>query len=260
MAVANIDIVVHLASLIAIPYSYRAPDSYVDTNVRGTLNLLNASRVHGISHFVHTSTSEVYGSAQSVPMDEHHPVAAQSPYAATKIAADQLAMSYFCSHGLPVTVLRPFNTYGPRQSARAVIPTIIMQALTDQGTIKLGSLEPKRDFTYVEDIVAGFVKAMGRNHLAGELIHLGSQTEISIGELVKQIGMILGRDLKVVTDSDRVRPVNSEVSRLLCNRSEAERLLNWAPTVSLNDGLRSTIDWLERYRHLPDYAPERYTL
>jgi NAD dependent epimerase/dehydratase len=260
LATAGRDMIVHLAALIAIPYSYRAPDSYVDTNVKGILNLLNAARVHEVGHFIHTSTSEVYGTAEYVPIDERHPVAAQSPYAATKIAADQLAMSYYCSFGVPVTLLRPFNTYGPRQSARAIIPTIIIQALDRQGEVRLGNLAPSRDFTYISDIVDGYIKCMTTKKVVGELINLGSGHEISIEDLVKKIGVLLGQEIRVQHDSERVRPGGSEVPRLFCNRSEAERLLGWEPSVSLDEGLKRTISWLQEHRHLPDYVPDRYTV
>ena len=259
-ALRGVDIVYHLASLIAVPFSHRSPDSYVDTNVKGTLNILQAARLHNVSHVVHTSTSEVYGSAQYVPMDEKHPLVARSPYAATKIAADQLAISFYCSFGMPVTIIRPFNTYGPRQSARAIIPTIITQLLTGQSAVKLGSLTPSRDFTYVSDIVEGFLAAAGNDRTIGEVIQLGSGSEISIGELVRKIAGLMEIDATVQTDPQRVRPVSSEVDRLLCDHSKAERMLNWTPRVSLDDGLRLTINWLADHRNLPGYRADRYMM
>lgn len=238
------DVVFHLASLIAIPFSYRAPDSYVDTNVKGTLNVLQASLSAGVKRVVHTSTSEVYGSAQQVPMGEHHPLAAQSPYAATKIAADQLALSFHKSFGLPVSVVRPFNTYGPRQSARAIIPTIITQALAGNKKIKLGSLHPIRDFTYVTDIAAGFIAAAKSAGTVGEVVNLGSGEEVRIGDLVDVVGNVMDRKIVVTTDRQRVRPKQSEVDRLLCDARKAERLLKWRTRVSLTEGLSRTVAWL----------------
>ncbi|HUV29874.1 MAG TPA: SDR family NAD(P)-dependent oxidoreductase [Acidobacteriota bacterium] len=259
-ATAGADIVFHLASLVAIPYSYRSPDSYVDTNVRGTLNVLQAARRHGVAQVIHTSTSEVYGNAQYVPIDENHPLVGQSPYAATKIAADQLAVSFHCSFGLPVTILRPFNTYGPRQSARAVIPTIIVQLLAGKRVIKLGNVVPKRDFTYVDDVVEGFLAAAGKDRTVGEVIQLGSETEISIGDLAQKIADLMEVKATIETDPQRVRPEAGEVQRLLCKRSEAERLLGWAPTVPLEAGLRRTIRWLADHRDLPGYMADQYVI
>lgn len=253
-------IVFHLASLIGIPYSYHSPDSYIDTNVKGTLNLLQAARLAGVERFVHTSTSEIYGSAQYVPIDEKHPQAAQSPYAASKIAADQLALSFYRSFELPVTVIRPFNTYGPRQSARAVIPTIITQILSEATEIKLGSLKPKRDFSFVSDIVAGFIAAGSKPGLDGEVINIGSGEDISIGDLVKTIASLMKRSIKIVSDSERIRPAGSEVDRLLCDCSCAEKLLDFKSSVSLEDGLRRTIDWFSDKQDLAGYRPDQYNI
>jgi NAD dependent epimerase/dehydratase len=257
---SGVEIVYHLASLIAVPFSYQSPDSYIHTNVNGTLNVLQAARENRVSHVVHASTSEVYGSAQYVPIDEKHPVVAQSPYAATKIAADQLAISFYCSYGLPVTVIRPFNTYGPRQSARAIVPTIVTQMLAGQGTVRLGSLTPRRDFTYVSDIVEGFLAAGGQTPTVGEVIQLGSGTEISIGDLVNKIAGLMGKEVAVERDARRVRPSSSEVDRLLCDPGEASRLLGWKPRLSLEDGLRLTIDWFTENWNRPGYEPDRYAI
>jgi NAD dependent epimerase/dehydratase len=253
-------IVFHLASLIAIPFSYRSPDSYVDTNVKGTLNLLQAAREAKVERFIHTSTSEVYGSAQHTPMDERHPLSAQSPYAATKIAADQLALSFHRSYGLPVVVVRPFNTYGPRQSARAIIPTIITQALAHLGRVKLGSLYPVRDFTFVTDTAAGLVATAKAKKVVGEVINLGAGEEIAIGDLVTLIGRVMGLQIKVKTDKQRVRPQPSEVDRLLCDARKAHRLLKWQPAVPLEEGLQRSIAWLSDPANLIGYKPDTYIL
>lgn len=256
----GVDVVFHLASLIAIPYSYRAPDSYVATNVTGTTNVMQAALKRKVSLVVHTSTSEIYGSAQTVPMNEAHPQVAQSPYAATKIAADQIALSFHRALGLPVTVIRPFNNYGPRQSARAVIPTIISQLLSGRSSIRLGNLTPTRDFTYVSDTVNGFIRAGSNPDTAGQTIHLGTGREISIQALTRQISGMLGREVQIVTDGTRVRPSPSEVTRLVCDASKAERLLGWTPSISLEEGLQRTIDWLRKNLDHPGYSPERYVI
>lgn len=255
-AMKGCDTVMHLAALIGIPYSYHSPDTYVDTNVRGTLNILQAARVLGNIKVIHTSTSEVYGSAQFVPITEDHPLRAQSPYAATKIAADQLALSFQRSFGLPVTVVRPFNTYGPRQSARAVIPTIIAQALRGEREVRLGSPYPTRDFNYVSDTVAGFIAAMTSSQGDGEVINLGSGFEISVGDVVTAISEIVGHPLEIVHDSARVRPDSSEVNRLFASNDKSRRLLGWVPTYAgrggFTRGLAQTIEWfarnLDRYK------------
>jgi dTDP-glucose 4,6-dehydratase len=256
-AVHGCDHVFHLAALIGIPYSYRAAESYVRTNVSGTLNILEACRAAEVTRLVHTSTSEVYGSPESVPIDELHRLKPQSPYAATKASADLLALSYRASFGSPVVVVRPFNTYGPRQSARAVIPTIITQALTT-GRIKLGSTDTLRDFLFVEDTAAGFLAAAGASQAEGEVIQLGTGTATSIHGLVDTVSAILGKPLEIETDRDRIRPPASEVDRLLCNAKKAEQLLGWSPRVELADGLTRTIEWIRG--HTNRYRPQEYAV
>ena len=256
-SVQRCDHVFHLAALIGIPYSYRAAESYVRTNVSGTLNVLEACRAEGVARLVHTSTSEVYGSPESVPIDEWHRIKPQSPYAATKASADLLALSYRASFGLPVVVVRPFNTYGPRQSARAVIPTIITQALAT-GSVKLGSTDTLRDFLFVEDTAAGFLAAARGSQAEGEVIQLGTGTATSIQGIVDAVGTILGRRLEVATDHDRIRPPASEVDRLLCNADKAKRVLGWSPRVELADGLARTIEWIRH--HTDRYRPQEYAV
>ncbi|HEX6987962.1 MAG TPA: SDR family NAD(P)-dependent oxidoreductase [Bacillota bacterium] len=250
------EVVFHLAALIGIPYSYHAPESYVRTNVEGTLVVLQSALACDVGRFVHTSTSEVYGTARRVPIDEGHPLQAQSPYSATKIAADKLAESFHLSFGLPVAILRPFNTYGPRQSARAVIPTIITQCLTGD-VVRLGSLHPTRDLTYVADTVEGFLRAAERPEAVGQTIHLGTGQEISVGDLARLIADLAGRSIRIETQEERVRPAPSEVERLLADNTRARSLLGWTPRVSLTEGLRRTIEWIaghiERYR-VDEYA------
>ena len=241
-AVAGSEVVLHLASLIAIPYSYLAPEAYVATNVVGTQHVLDACRRHDVARLVHTSTSEVYGTAQRVPIDESHPLHPQSPYAASKASADLLALSYHASFGTPVVVLRPFNTFGPRQSLRAIIPTIAAQLIAG-GPVRIGSTTPTRDFTYVTDTAAGFVRAATADAV-GQTVQLGTGREISIGDLAKAIAEIVGVPLRIETDADRVRPVASEVMRLVSDASRARTLLGWAPATSLQEGLRRTVDWL----------------
>lgn len=240
------ELVFHLGSLIAIPYSYVNPVDFVQTNVIGTANVLNACMANNVEKIVHTSTSEVYGTAIYCPIDEKHPLQAQSPYSATKIAADKLAESYYRSFGLPVATARPFNTYGPRQSARAVIPTIILQTLKGN-KIMLGSLTPLRDFNYVDDTVRGLVEVARSPHSVGETINLGSGQEISIGKLVEVISSIMGKRAQIVTDEGRVRPEKSEVERLMCDNSKAAGILGWRPLTGLKDGLGSTIDWFKAH-------------
>jgi NAD dependent epimerase/dehydratase len=237
------DVILHLGAIIAIPYSYRHPREVVDTNVLGTLNVLEAARHHGVGRVVHTSSSEVYGSAVSPSIVESHPLQAQSPYAAAKIGADKLAESYWRSFGLPIVTLRPFNTYGPRQSPRAVIPTILTQALRGR-VVKLGSLAPTRDFTFVDDTAAAFALAANAPGIDGEVIHLGTGREVSIGELVDIAARVLGKELDVVQEDARVRPSTSEVHRLLSDPSNAQAQLGWSPIVQLEDGIRRTADWL----------------
>ena len=252
------DAVFHLAALIGIPYSYEHPQEVIDTNIIGTSNVLLAARESGrLERVVLTSTSEVYGSALRVPMDEDHPLQAQSPYSATKIAGDALGLSFHRSFGMPVTIVRPFNAYGPRQSARAVIPTIISQAVTD-GPLQLGTLETTRDFTYVADTAAGFIAIGGADAAVGEVVNAGSGREVSIGDIVRRVGAIVGRTLDVEGDSQRLRPSKSEVSRLLCDSTKAHRLAGWRAEVSLDDGLRLTTDWIRD--HISLYRPREYAV
>ena len=256
--------VLHLASLIAIPYSYVAPQSYIDVNVSGTLNVLMAARASGVERMVHTSTSEVYGSAQFVPISETHPLVGQSPYSASKIAADQLATAFFSSFDLPVVIIRPFNTYGPRQSSRAVIPAIIEQAITNQGRVRLGSVTPTRDFSYVEDTVAGLIAGLNSESIAGETINLGSNFEISIADTVKLIGDVLGMEISLESDADRLRPERSEVNRLFSDNSKALRLLDWVPIYSGENGFRcglqKTVDWFKHRDHHSAIAKTDYVI
>jgi dTDP-glucose 4,6-dehydratase len=250
-AAAGVDVVFHLAALIAIPYSYEAPSSYVQTNVAGTVNVLRAAQEAGAELVVHTSSSEVYGTARYAPIDESHPLQGQSPYAASKIGADKMAEAFHLSYGLPVVTLRPFNTYGPRQSARAVIPTIITQLLAGDA-VALGNLTPTRDFTYVADTVEAFVRIADCPEAVGRVLNAGSGQEISIADLARRIETVMGRSSPVEHDDDRVRPPGSEVERLCANADAARELLGWEPSVSLDEGLASTAAWiaqnLERYR------------
>ena len=253
----GVDIVLHLGALIAIPYSYYHPADVVATNVMGTLNVLLAARDQGVSRVVHTSTSEVYGSAIRVPIDENHPLQGQSPYSASKIGADKLAESFYCAYSLPVATLRPFNTYGPRQSARAVIPTIITQALT-QDVINLGNLETRRDFTYVLDTVNGFLCAATVDGVEGRTFNLGVGADISIGDLVDEIISIVNKPLKVKTNSERLRPEKSEVQRLISDNRLAREDLDWSPQVDLHEGLQRTIEWISK--NLDLYRPNQYQI
>lgn len=256
-AMKGVDAVFHLAALIAIPYSYHAPASYVRTNVEGTMNVLQAARTFGTGRVIHTSTSEVYGSARTVPIGESHPLQAQSPYSATKIAADKLAEAFHLSYQVPVVTLRPFNTYGPRQSTRAVIPTIIAQTLSG-GPLRLGNLSPTRDLNYVGDTVEGFLLAGESSNAVGRTVNIGSGREISIKSLADVIGGIVGRRVQIEPDAQRVRPDTSEVSRLLADNSLAKELLGWAPNVSLEEGLRLTVEWFKE--HLHAYRSNAYVL
>jgi NAD dependent epimerase/dehydratase len=256
-AVEGMDIVLHLAALIAIPYSYLAPRSYVRTNVEGALNVLEAARRSGVRRVVHTSTSEVYGDAQRAPIDEAHPLQGQSPYSASKIGADKLAESYFRSFDAPVVTLRPFNTFGPRQSARAIIPTIIAQAL-ERDAIELGSLEPQRDLTFVSDTVDGFIRAAIRPGIEGETINLGVGETHSIGLLAKRILGLMGVDKPIRLDARRIRPAASEVMKLVSDNSKARRLLGWEPRISLDDGLLQSIAFVDQNRRL--YQAARYAV
>jgi NAD dependent epimerase/dehydratase len=251
------DILFHLAALIGIPYSYHAPLSYVRTNIEGTLNLLEAARNSGVERVVHTSTSETYGTALYTPIDENHPLQGQSPYSASKIGADKIAESFYLSFGLPVTILRPFNTYGPRQSARAVIPTIITQALT-QGEIRLGALDPVRDFTYVKDTALGFIRAAEAEETLGQTINIGFGRGITIGELVKNVLFLLQTEKPVVSEPVRFRPEKSEVYTLICNHEKARKLMGWETRSSLETGLRETIEFITR--NLRHYKPGRYAV
>jgi len=256
-AMEDVDIVFHLAALIAIPYSYHTPISYVRTNVEGTVNVLQAAREAGVERVVHTSTSEVYGTAQYVPIDERHPVQGQSPYSASKIGADKMAESFHLSYDLPVVTVRPFNTFGPRQSARAVIPTIIVQCLNGNH-VRLGSVHPTRDFTYIADTVEGYVLAGSVPEAVGRTINLGSGREISIGDLAGMIMRMVGRAASIETDEQRVRPEKSEVERLLADRTVAREVLGWEPAVSLEEGLERTIEWMRQ--HLERYRPDVHTI
>lgn len=256
-AMQGVDTVFHLAALIAIPYSYHAPTSYVRTNVEGTLNVLQAARELGVERIVHTSTSEVYGTARYVPIDEAHPLQGQSPYSASKIGADKLAEAFHLSFGLPVVTLRPFNTYGPRQSTRAVIPTIITQCLVGN-TVRLGNLTPTRDLNYVADTVSGFVCAAESTAAEGQVVNIGSGSEISIGDLASRIASLMGKEIEIISESERVRPKDSEVDRLCAANNLAKELLGWEPTYTLEQGLRLTIEWIGE--HLDQYRPERYTV
>lgn len=255
-AMEGIDCVFHLAALIAIPFSYHSPDSYVDTNIKGTLNILQASRDCAVERVLVTSTSEVYGTAQYVPIDEKHPFQGQSPYSATKIGADRLTESFYRSFQLPVTIVRPFNTYGPRQSARAVIPTIITQLLSGQEEIKLGLLTPTRDFNYVSDTVAGFLAMAKEEKTIGEEINIATQTEISIGQLAEELIAQINPNAKILCEEERLRPENSEVNRLLGSSEKLRSLTDWKPQVSLSEGLSHTISFLRE--NLIQYKTDIY--
>jgi len=255
-AVKGCDTVFHLAALIAIPYSYIAPKDFIDTNVVGTLNVLQACLDEKVKKVVHTSTSEVYGTALYTPIDENHLLQGQSPYSASKIAADKIAESYYRSFDLPVAVIRPFNTFGPRQSARAVIPTIITQALSAE--VQLGLLSPVRDFTYVKDTVEGFLKIAESDKSVGEVINTGSGRGISIGELAKLIIKLTGKKIKITRDPRRLRPKKSEVMTLICDNRKAKNLLKWSPHFSLENGLKETIAYISG--HLEEYKPEVYNI
>jgi len=256
--------VLHLAALIAIPYSYHSPDTFVDTNIKGTLNILQAARELGISRIVHTSTSEVYGTARFVPITEDHPLQGQSPYSASKIGADQLAFSFYSSFDLPVVTVRPFNTYGPRQSARAVIPTIITQIANGERTIKLGAITPTRDFTYVSDTVAGFIAALKSENGLGEVINLGSNFEISIGDTAKLIAECMEVSIELFSDENRIRPENSEVERLWADNEKANAVLNWQPQYDGKEGFKQgmfeTITWFRNSENLMKYKSAIYNL
>lgn len=258
--VQGMDTVFHLAALIAIPYSYVAPDSYVSTNVQGSLNLVQAARDMGVKRFIQTSTSEVYGTARYVPINEDHPLQPQSPYSASKIGADAMVMSYFLSFGTPVTVVRPFNTYGPRQSARAVIPTIITQLLSGQESLRLGSLHPTRDFNYVEDTCRGFLELAACPAAIGQTVNIGSNYEISVGDTVAMIQELIGSQARVDTDDQRLRPSASEVERLWCDNSKIQSLTGFRPRVGIREGLERTIAWLRQPHNLSKYKAHIYNV
>lgn len=257
-AMKGVDVVFHLAALIGIPYSYISPLAYIKTNTEGTYNVLEAARKSDVQRVIHTSTSEIYGTAQYVPIDEKHPYNPQSPYAASKAGADHLVLSYYRSFELPVTIIRPFNTYGPRQSARAIIPTIISQILAGKNQIKLGNLTPTRDLNYVKDTANGFITVGLHENTVGEVVNVGSGREISIGNLVHLISDLVGQKVEIVQDGQRIRPKNSEVERLLCDASKAKRLTGWEPKYSLEEGLRLTIEWIKE--NLDSYKPDLYNV
>lgn len=259
-AVRDVDIVFHLAALIGIPFSYNSPDSYIDTNVKATLNILQAARDESVSKIIVTSTSEVYGTAQYVPIDERHPLQGQSPYSASKIAADKIAESFYRSFGTPVIIARPFNTYGPRQSARAVIPTIITQLLSGEKTVKLGFTHPTRDLNYVTDICRGFIALANCEKAIGREINIGSGREISIGDLAELIISHIDPIAKIVSDNSRIRPKESEVERLLCNNSLINELTGWKPSVPLEEGIPRTIEWFKVPANLKGYKADIYNV
>jgi NAD dependent epimerase/dehydratase len=258
--IKDVDIIFHLAALIAIPYSYVAPDSYVDTNIKGTLNICQAAKENGCERVIHTSTSEVYGTAQYVPIDEKHSLQPQSPYSASKIGADQMAMSFYLTFGLPVTIARPFNTYGPRQSARAVIPTIITQIASGKKQIKLGDLTPTRDLSYVEDICRGFIALAECEKAIGETVNIGSNFEIAIGDVVDNIKEIMNSDVQVIIDNTRLRPEKSEVFRLWCDNAKIRELTGFEPKYSIKEGLKKTIDWFTNPENLCKYKSDIYNV
>jgi len=263
-ALKGCDSVLHLAALIAIPYSYHSPDSYVETNVKGTLNVVQAARNFGLSRVVHTSTSEVYGTAQFVPITEEHPLQGQSPYAATKIAADQIALSFHRSFDTPVTIVRPFNTFGPRQSARAVIPTVITQIASGRRRIQLGSVHPTRDFSYIADTVAGFIAALDCPGSVGQVVNLGSGSEVSIADTARIIAEVMEVQIELEVDEQRVRPARSEVERLWSSNEKARRLLRWVPKYAGPDGFRNgiceTVEWFSDPARLASYKAHAYNI
>ncbi len=256
----NQDVVINLAALIAIPYSYQAVSSYVETNINGTLNLCQAARENSVSQLITISTSEVYGSANYVPIDESHPTKPQSPYSASKIAADAIAMSFFNSFDLPLTIARPFNTYGPRQSARAIIPTIITQILSGNEELKLGDINPKRDFTYVEDTCEGIALLIGEKKTFGEIINIGSNNEYSIQDIINLIKEIMAKDIKIIRDNQRVRPQKSEVMRLKCDNTKLIELTGFSPSIDIKEGLKRTINWLSIDENLAKYKTNIYNV
>lgn len=256
----DVDVIFHLAALIAIPYSYTAPDSYVDTNVRGTLNICQSALDSKVRRIICTSTSEVYGTARYVPIDEKHPLQPQSPYSASKIGADAMAMSFYNAFKLPLTIARPFNTYGPRQSARAVIPTIITQIASGVKAIKLGDVSPTRDFNYVDDICQGFIQLAKCDQATGEVVNIGSNAEISIMDTLELIKDITGSDVEFILDKQRVRPEKSEVFRLWCDNGKIQALTGWEPRHTLREGLEKTVEWFSDPRNLAKYKPGIYNI
>lgn len=263
-AMQGCDIVFHLAALIAIPYSYHSPDTYIDTNIKGTLNIVQAARELGVAHVVHTSTSEVYGTARFVPITEDHPLQPQSPYSASKIGADQIAMSFHYAFGTPVSIIRPFNTYGPRQSARAVIPTIITQIAAGKRKIRLGAVSPTRDFNYISDTVRGFIAVAESPGAVGQIINVGSNYEISIGETAKLIAEVMNTQVEIETDEQRLRPASSEVERLWADNTKARDLLGWKPEFAGRDGFKrglyETASWFSRPENLLFYKTDKYNI
>lgn len=259
-AMKEIDEVFHLAALIAIPFSYHSPDSYVDTNIKGTLNVLQAARDLGTKRILVTSTSEVYGTAKYVPIDEEHPLQGQSPYSATKIGADRIAESFYRSFNLPITIVRPFNTYGPRQSARAVIPTIITQLLSGKKEIKLGSLTPTRDFNYVKDTAKGFIEIAKSEKTIGEEINIATCREISIKQLANELIKQINKDAKIICEEERLRPEKSEVNRLLGSNEKIKRLTNWNPNFTFEEGIKETIEWFNKPENLVKYKTDIYNI
>lgn len=263
-AMVGCDAVIHLAALIAIPYSYHSPDTYVETNIKGTLNVLQAAKELSLERVIHTSTSEVYGTAKFVPINEDHPLQGQSPYAASKIGADQMAYSFYASFDLPVVIARPFNTYGPRQSARAVIPTVISQIASGIRDIKLGAVNPTRDFSYVSDTADGFIAVLESDKGIGEAVNFGSNFEISIGDTVRQIAKIMKVDINIITDEIRLRPNKSEVERLWADNAKARSLFNWEPSYTgsagLEAGLKKTVEWFLEPTNLSRYKPKFYNI
>jgi len=256
----DVDLIFHLAALIAIPYSYNAPDSFIDTNVRGTLNICQAAIKNGVGRVMHTSTSEVYGTARYTPIDEDHPLQAQSPYSASKIGADAIAISLHNSFDLPLTIVRPFNTFGPRQSARAVIPTIISQIASGAKEIKLGDTSPTRDFSYVEDTCEGFIKLSHSSEAIGETVNIGSNYEISILELAQLIKKLMKSNINLVSDRERFRPESSEVNRLWCDNSKIETLVGFKPQIDIEEGLKRTIKWFLKPKNLKKYKTDIYNV
>ena len=263
-AMKGCEAVLHLAALIAIPYSYHSPDTYVDTNIKGTLNVLQAARELGVKRIIHTSTSEVYGTARFVPITEEHPLQGQSPYSATKMAADQLAYSFYASFGLPVVIVRPFNTYGPRQSARAVIPTIITQIANNKRKIKLGAISPTRDFNYVQDTVSGFIAALNSEKGLGQVVNLGSNFEISVGDTAQLIAEVMNAEIEIITEEERLRPENSEVERLWADNTKVKQLFGWQPNYGGREGfmrgLTETAEWFTQADNLRRYKDDIYNI